>query len=350
MTPETFSRAIVSIERNHGLRLDARSVWLRMDATPCGRGWVGTKPGCKRAKNIKSKVQPESQSVRSDRRTDGKHSDVPLKKIPASDREFYNREKDGEGIARHYHVEFSPAKGKNKDAKRTKTEITSDDFAAAVKHKFNGESNLARLGRDLRTESETKKIEEREEQKQVSVIQKLTGLSEGEAKSSIKAIEDYSTIKGYSISNYESIRAVQQGKFKIDGRDLTSPEISKIKSSIKAIDQYVKKMPAFDGVIHRGISFESEEEQSSFLSKISRGYSLGAMSSFSSSKTTAKGFAEASSFGILFVVKNKSGASIRNLSQMKAEDEVIVPKGVKYKIMGNPKKVGGVVVVHMEEI
>ena len=345
-----FAQAIVSIERTHGLILDARSVWLRMDATPCGRGWMGTKPGCKRAKSIRSKVHSESQIARSDRRTDGKHSDVPLKKIPASDREFYNREKDGEGVARHYHIEFSPAKGKNKEAKRTKTEITSDDFDSAVKHKFKGESNLARLGRDLRPESETKNIEEREGQKQVSAIQKLTGLSESEAKSSIKAIEDYSTIKGYSISNYASIRDVQQGKFKVDGRDLTKPEISKIKSSIKAIDQYVKKMPAFDGVIHRGISFESKEEQSSFLSKISKGYSLDAMSSFSSSKATAKGFAESSSFGILFVVKNKSGASIRNLSEIKAEDEVLVPKGVKYKIADKPKKSGNIIIVKMEEL
>ena len=48
MTPETFAQAIVSIEHNYGLRLDARSAWLRMDAIACGRGWVGTNPGCKR--------------------------------------------------------------------------------------------------------------------------------------------------------------------------------------------------------------------------------------------------------------------------------------------------------------
>ena len=60
MTPETFSQAIVSIEKSYGLRLDARSVWLRMDATPCGRGWVGTKPpGCKRGgKPAETAAQP----------------------------------------------------------------------------------------------------------------------------------------------------------------------------------------------------------------------------------------------------------------------------------------------------
>ena len=56
MSPEVFARAILSIEQNYGLRLDARSAWLRMD-TACGKGWEGTKPGCKRVKREKS-VQP----------------------------------------------------------------------------------------------------------------------------------------------------------------------------------------------------------------------------------------------------------------------------------------------------
>lgn len=49
MAPEVFAQAIVSIEHNYGLRLDARSVWIYMDAIACGKGWKGTKPGCKRA-------------------------------------------------------------------------------------------------------------------------------------------------------------------------------------------------------------------------------------------------------------------------------------------------------------
>ena len=58
MTPETFAKTIASIERNYGLRLDARSVWLRMDdwkrlgrdqmGQKCGRGWHGLRGACKR--------------------------------------------------------------------------------------------------------------------------------------------------------------------------------------------------------------------------------------------------------------------------------------------------------------
>ena len=58
MSPEVFAQAILSIEQNYGLRLDARSVWLRMDdwkrlgrdqmGQKCGRGWHGLRGACKR--------------------------------------------------------------------------------------------------------------------------------------------------------------------------------------------------------------------------------------------------------------------------------------------------------------
>ena len=65
MTPEVFAQAIISIEHNYGLKLDARSVWLRMDAIACGRGWVGTKPGCKRGKSGENAVGKSDQKVES---------------------------------------------------------------------------------------------------------------------------------------------------------------------------------------------------------------------------------------------------------------------------------------------
>ena len=53
MSPEVFAQAIVSIEQNYGLRLDALTAWARMDAVQCGKGWVGTNPpGCKRRKKV----------------------------------------------------------------------------------------------------------------------------------------------------------------------------------------------------------------------------------------------------------------------------------------------------------
>ena len=59
MIPEVFAKAIVSIEQNYDLKLDARSIWLRMDefkkvkglvGGKCNeaKGWYGLQGACKR--------------------------------------------------------------------------------------------------------------------------------------------------------------------------------------------------------------------------------------------------------------------------------------------------------------
>ena len=61
MTPETFAKAIASIEQNYGLKLDGRLVRIRLDAIQCGKGWIGTRPGCKHGK--KSATSPDPSPV-----------------------------------------------------------------------------------------------------------------------------------------------------------------------------------------------------------------------------------------------------------------------------------------------
>ena len=319
MTPETFAQAIVSIEHNYGLRLDARSVWLTMDATPCGRGWAGNKPGCKRAGKATA-VQPAKET------------------IAKPDQPEILKDKPGGTIikARTRANKVEPK------IEPKKQQVTPQKPTIEV---ANGRSTNGKH-EDLPTSSRG----------QSSAIQKLTGMSEDEAKSSIKAIKAYVDLQGKGVVSYGAIRNVQRGILEAAdgkphyGNPLTKSEVAKVQSSLDSIDRYVKKMPAFEGVIHRGMTFKSEGDRKSFLSKISGGYSLEAMSSFSSSRGIAEDFAGTSSNGIIFTVKNKSGASIKQLSTTKEEEEVLVPKGVKYKLVGTPKKVGGVVVVEMEEI
>ena len=72
MTPEVFAQAIVSIEHNYGLKLDARSVWLRMDdwkrlgrdqmGQKCGRGWVGLRGACERGKKADDNTEKIKKS------------------------------------------------------------------------------------------------------------------------------------------------------------------------------------------------------------------------------------------------------------------------------------------------
>ena len=74
MTPEVFAQAIVSIERNYGLRLDARSTWLRLDefkkvkelaGGKCneGKGWYGLKGACKRGKKGEGEARSKESKV-----------------------------------------------------------------------------------------------------------------------------------------------------------------------------------------------------------------------------------------------------------------------------------------------
>jgi len=74
MTPIVFAQAIVSIEQNYGLRLDARSVWLRMDefkkvkelaGGKCNeaKGWYGLKGACKRGKKGEGEARSKESKV-----------------------------------------------------------------------------------------------------------------------------------------------------------------------------------------------------------------------------------------------------------------------------------------------
>jgi len=327
MTPEVFAQAIASIEQNYGLRLDARSVWLRMDdwkrlgrdqmGQKCGRGWVGLRGACKRVKK-------------------GGDKDAAMKesKVALADR---IRAKKG---LRDRNAPKPVVKKAEKEPKSQQPKPQTTTAEIANSRRINGKHD------DLSDSPRG----------QSSAIQKLTGMSADEAKASIKAIKSYVSVGGDGAVSYGAIRNVQRGIFNAPdgkphyGNPLTKTQIAKVQSSIESIDQYVKKMPAYEGVIHRGMTFKSEDERKAFLSKISKGYSLEAMSSFSSSRDAAGEFAGASSNGVIFTVKNKSGASVAALSRIKKEEEVLVPKGTKYRIIGTPKKVGGVVVVQMEEI
>ena len=74
MTPETFARSIVSIEQKYGLRLDARSAWLRLDefkkvkelaGGKCNetKGWYGLKGACKRGKKGEGEARAKESKV-----------------------------------------------------------------------------------------------------------------------------------------------------------------------------------------------------------------------------------------------------------------------------------------------
>lgn len=94
MTPQRFAKAIASIERKYGLKLDAQEVWLKLDAFKkvkelkggkCNesKGWYGLKGGCVRGK----KGEGESKSKESKLAIAGKIKERKSKTKPLREKQ-----------------------------------------------------------------------------------------------------------------------------------------------------------------------------------------------------------------------------------------------------------------------
>jgi hypothetical protein len=111
------------------------------------------------------------------------------------------------------------------------------------------------------------------------------------------------------------------------------------KKAAAAINSYIAAAPKYKGQVHRGLSFTDPDKVAKFLKDLTAdgGFKLNAMSSFSSKPSVAKGF-DGGKYGVMLKVKgNQSGTSIKNGSSHLDENEVLVPKGTKYRISGPPK-------------
>lgn len=124
-----------------------------------------------------------------------------------------------------------------------------------------------------------------------------------------------------------------------DPEDLVALDSAGLKRQVAALNHYMKKAPKFKGEVHRGLSFGDKAKFSDFMQRLTQdsGFNIDAMSSFSSSKDAAKVF-DGGTYGVMLnVVANQSGTSIKNASWHNDENEVLVPKGTKYRIVGPPR-------------
>lgn len=168
----------------------------------------------------------------------------------------------------------------------------------------------------------------------VDKIASLTGMKTEEARSSLYAVSKFTS------THYTYYRETERtGKPMPNASDQS---ISAMTQQVEAVNRYLDKMPKFDGSVYRGLTFESQKIVDNFVKKLKEGnfYQIDAMSSFSSSIDVAKKFATPNSQAELpsvafKVLKNRSGVTIKSLSSLPEEDEVLVPKGAKYKLAGN---------------
>lgn len=136
----------------------------------------------------------------------------------------------------------------------------------------------------------------------------------------------------FTTSLYPKIRAADRGENKS----------VVMQRHAKGINKYLEKMPKHDGVIYRGLEIDENKFDTKIFEKsLTNPKGLDAFSSFSTDREVAERFARrgvAGSIGedkfeVILTVRNKSGVSIQALSRTPQEDEVLVPKGTKYKIL-----------------
>lgn len=91
----------------------------------------------------------------------------------------------------------------------------------------------------------------------------------------------------------------------------------------KAIERLIQVSPKFEGKVYRGMSFPDNK----FVSQLKVGSKIDmkGLSSWSSDKKWASQFGGRGKVGVVFEMKNKSGASITHLSKDYREKEVLVP-------------------------
>jgi hypothetical protein len=140
-----------------------------------------------------------------------------------------------------------------------------------------------------------------------AVLAKNIEATTGNKVSTKDACDMVKGIKAYAgnLDQYKNIRAG------------IPPEIA------KAIERLIKVSPKFDGKIYRGMSFPDNK----FVSQLKVGakVDMKGLSSWSSDKKWATQFSGRTKMGVIFEMKNKSGASITHLSKDYREKEVLIP-------------------------
>lgn len=111
------------------------------------------------------------------------------------------------------------------------------------------------------------------------------------------------------------------------------------KADTETLDKYVESSPVYDGIMHRGMHFETPEQMQEFAGSMNVGdriYMGGKNSSWTSNEETARGYAHNNDdtySSILFTcVKNKTSSPVDDLS-VKQEQEVLASSKAQWTIL-----------------
>jgi len=125
--------------------------------------------------------------------------------------------------------------------------------------------------------------------------------------------------------------------------------------SIRAWNRDMKEAlegaPEFEGKVYRGLSFESKEKMADFAARVQRDGELTDKGFLSTSTDidVATGFAGEPKESVLLIIKSKRGASVKKLSAVSGESEVVLQPGAKLKLIKAGKNKFGRTLFIMEE-
>lgn len=153
----------------------------------------------------------------------------------------------------------------------------------------------------------------------------------------------FNAIERYTGDNYSAIRKSQK-----NGED---------SEDAQKIEAYLATAQKYDGRIYRGVQLNSVDDFYSRYGKDGSIFKESSMNSWTSNTSIANDFAHTNDdrpVAVLFGVQNKSGSSIRNISEEFSEEEVLVPKNAQYRIkrtIVKKDKLGGdLIIVKLEQI
>lgn len=140
---------------------------------------------------------------------------------------------------------------------------------------------------------------------------------------------------------------------------LSSAEIADCERIIQeytlALDGIINKMKRYEGVVYRGIHSSGGAEllkqfQSAWKSKNKTWVNNAAASSSTDIRISYYQFDDRGADDLIMVIKNKSGAYIRPISEYNGEKEVLLMKDIKYKLLKAPYQINNKWFVELEEI
>lgn len=174
-------------------------------------------------------------------------------------------------------------------------------------------------------------------EKAVELVMKNSKMTKAEAQIAVSAINDF------SLDGFKGIRRASTGESSSAVR----------KAQAEAIENYIKKMPKWSGgTIYRGIGI-TEKEYDDLMNKVQSKQPLSQYgpSSFSSDENTAMSFSEKGSGRHVIFVQNgtNKGVSIKNLSQISHENEVIMSSSWR-GVATNYEQKGDYTYIYVDEL